>query len=87
MQMRNNGAWLPIVASVGVGAATYYSLTKGGKSLSNTLQQMVPFVSSIGGTQIGGQQQSSFQQTQPSQGTQSSTSTPSTYQDDELSIH
>ncbi|HET7628495.1 MAG TPA: hypothetical protein VFK44_08930 [Bacillales bacterium] len=80
MQMRNNNVWIPIVASVGVGAAAYYSMTKGGKNIQNALQQMVPFVTNLGGaTQAGGQQTQA--QGQGVQGTVSS------YEEDELSIH
>ncbi len=47
--------WLPIIASVGVGAAAYYSMTKNNQSLGRTVQNVLPFMSNMGGN--GGQQQ------------------------------
>ncbi|HEX7063540.1 MAG TPA: hypothetical protein VF199_00600, partial [Bacillales bacterium] len=69
MQMRQKGMWLPLMASVGIGAAAYYSMTKNGRSMGKTMQQMVPFVSSMsmGG---GGQQQPQQQQQLSQQGQQ-----------------
>ncbi|MFC4022196.1 hypothetical protein ACFOUV_00025 [Oceanobacillus longus] len=43
MQNRN-GMWLPILASVGVGAATYYSMTRNNQNLGQTVQKMMPFL-------------------------------------------
>ncbi|CDQ39265.1 MULTISPECIES: hypothetical protein [Virgibacillus] len=45
--MQKNGVWLPIIASVGVGAATYYTMTKNNQNLGQTMQQMIPFVSQM----------------------------------------
>lgn len=56
--MQRNAMWLPIVASVGVGAATYYTMTKNNQNLGQTMQKMVPFVSQMGG---GGNQQQAGQ--------------------------
>ncbi|HLR62569.1 MAG TPA: hypothetical protein VK097_09020 [Lentibacillus sp.] len=47
--MQNNNMWLPLIASVGVGAATYYSMTKNNRNFGQTMQQMVPFVSQMSG--------------------------------------
>ncbi|PWA13579.1 hypothetical protein DCC39_00280 [Pueribacillus theae] len=47
--MQQQKIWIPLIASVGVGAATFYSMTKNGKSMGQTMQQMVPFVASMGG--------------------------------------
>ncbi|WP_010532332.1 hypothetical protein [Lentibacillus jeotgali] len=47
--MQNNNMWLPLIASVGVGAATYYSMTRNNRNFGQTMQQMVPFVSQMGG--------------------------------------
>jgi hypothetical protein len=50
--MQKNMAWLPIVASVGVGAATYYTMTRNNQNLGQTVQKMMPFLtgSSSGNT-------------------------------------
>ncbi|WP_164668312.1 hypothetical protein [Virgibacillus doumboii] len=47
--MQRNGMWLPIIASIGVGAATYYSMTKNNQNLGQTMQSMIPFVSQMSG--------------------------------------
>ncbi|PAV30102.1 hypothetical protein CIL05_06460 [Virgibacillus profundi] len=53
--MQKNGMWLPLIASVGVGAATYYTMTKNNQNLGQTMQKMVPFVSQMsGGNNSGG---------------------------------
>ncbi|WP_174614089.1 hypothetical protein [Virgibacillus ihumii] len=50
--MQKNQMWLPLIASVGVGAATYYTMTKNNQNLGQTMQKMVPFVTQMnsGGT-------------------------------------
>ncbi|WP_158591819.1 hypothetical protein [Oceanobacillus halophilus] len=48
MGMRNQN-WLPIIASVGVGAATYYTMTKNNQSLGQTVQKVLPFVTGMSG--------------------------------------
>ncbi|MFD1038191.1 hypothetical protein ACFQ3N_07165 [Virgibacillus byunsanensis] len=52
---RNNNMWIPLIASVGLGAATYYTMTKNNQSFGQTMQKMVPFVTQMGGN--GNQQQ------------------------------
>ncbi|WP_382358580.1 hypothetical protein [Lentibacillus kimchii] len=42
--------WLPLIASVGVGAATYYSMTRSNQ-FSQAMQQMIPFVSRMNNEQ------------------------------------
>ncbi|MBM7573202.1 hypothetical protein [Aquibacillus albus] len=56
------GRVLPILASVGIGAAAYYSMTRG-KGMGNMAQQFIPF----GGNQNqqGQQQQNQQQQNLP----------------------
>ncbi|MFD1362309.1 hypothetical protein [Lentibacillus salinarum] len=44
---KNNNMWLPLIASVGVGAATYYSMTRNNRNFGQAMQQMVPFVSQM----------------------------------------
>jgi hypothetical protein len=56
--MQNNGVWIPLIASVGVGAATFYSMTKHNQNLGQTMQQMIPLVAQMNGNNSGGQQQS-----------------------------
>ncbi|GGA82651.1 hypothetical protein [Ornithinibacillus halotolerans] len=48
--MQTRGKWLPILASVGVGAATYYTMRKNNQSLSQTIAKMVPFVTGMKNT-------------------------------------
>ena len=55
--MQNNGVWIPLIASVGVGAATFYSMTKHNQNLGQTMQQMIPLVAQMNGGNSGGQQQ------------------------------
>jgi len=48
--MQNNkGMWLPLIASVGVGAATYYTMTKNNSNFGQTVQKMAPIVAGMGG--------------------------------------
>ncbi|MFC0300957.1 hypothetical protein ACFFIS_08995 [Virgibacillus soli] len=54
--MKNNGVWLPLIASVGVGAATYYTMTKNNQGVGQTLQKMIPFVSQMSGGSSGDSQ-------------------------------
>lgn len=48
--------WLPIIASVGVGAATYYTMTKNNQNIGQTMQKMIPFVSQMSGNSGGNSQ-------------------------------
>ncbi|MFZ3579826.1 hypothetical protein [Virgibacillus sp. DJP39] len=57
--MDKNAMWVPLLASVGVGAATYYTMTKNNQSLGQTMQKMVPFVTQMGGSQQQGSGSSS----------------------------
>ncbi|RDW15919.1 hypothetical protein [Oceanobacillus chungangensis] len=47
--MEKNGMWIPLIASVGVGAATFYTMTKNNQGLGQTVQNMLPFMSNMGG--------------------------------------
>ncbi|MGP4108241.1 hypothetical protein [Virgibacillus sp. L01] len=51
--MQRNDMWIPLLASLGVGAATYYSMTKNNQNFGQTMQKMMPFVSQMnnGGNQ------------------------------------
>ncbi|MCP8615533.1 hypothetical protein [Salirhabdus salicampi] len=45
--MKNQtGNWLPLAASVGIGVAAYYSMTKG-QGIGKTVQQFLPMISGI----------------------------------------
>ncbi|MFD2761900.1 hypothetical protein ACFSUO_13155 [Lentibacillus juripiscarius] len=44
---QNNNMWLPLIASVGVGAATYYSMTRNNNNFGQAMQQMIPVVSQM----------------------------------------
>ncbi|WP_217589818.1 hypothetical protein [Lentibacillus saliphilus] len=52
--MQKNGMWLPLLASVGVGAATFYTMTKNKQNLGQTVGKMLPFVSQMGSGQNSG---------------------------------
>jgi len=70
IRMQNNqGIWLPLIASVGVGAATYFTMTNNNSNIGQTVQQMVPIVASMAGHQSN--QTNQANQTQQNQGTQS----------------
>lgn len=45
--MQKNDMWLPIIASIGVGAATYYTMSKNNHSIGQTFQKVVPFVTQM----------------------------------------
>ncbi|MBT2755529.1 hypothetical protein J7E71_06090 [Mesobacillus foraminis] len=53
--MRRQGMWLPILASAGIGAAAYYSMTKG-KNISQAMQSVMPLVTGITGSGSRGRQ-------------------------------
>ncbi|MFS0635151.1 hypothetical protein AB1K84_04560 [Mesobacillus foraminis] len=53
--MRRQGMWLPILASAGIGAAAYYSMTKG-KNIGQAMQAVMPLVSGITGSGSRGRQ-------------------------------
>ncbi|TLS37413.1 hypothetical protein FCL54_09690 [Pseudalkalibacillus caeni] len=46
--MQNQGKWLPFVASVGLGAAAYYNMTRN-QNFGGTMQQMIPLVTGLSG--------------------------------------
>ncbi|MFC3040167.1 hypothetical protein ACFOGI_07865 [Virgibacillus xinjiangensis] len=45
--MQRNGMWLPLIASVGVGAATYYTMTRNDQNFGETMQKMIPLVTQM----------------------------------------
>lgn len=47
--MQKNGIWLPLLASIGIGAATFYTMSKNNQNLGQTIQKVVPFVSGMTG--------------------------------------
>src|SRR5690625_2187872 len=55
--MDKNGIWMPLIASVGVGAATFYTMTSNNQNFGQTMRQMIPLVSQMSGSNGGGQQQ------------------------------
>ncbi len=46
--------WLPILASIGVGAAAYYTISRNNHSVRQTMQKVLPFVSQMN---VGGNSQ------------------------------
>lgn len=51
--MQNNGMWLPLIASIGVGAVTYYTISKNNHSIGQTFQKVMPYVSQMSGGNSG----------------------------------
>jgi len=47
--MQKNGIWIPLIASVGVGAATFYTMTRNNEDIGQAIQKVVPFVSQLNG--------------------------------------
>ncbi|HLS35960.1 MAG TPA: hypothetical protein VK061_06955 [Bacillota bacterium] len=45
--MNNKNMWIPLVASIGVGAATYYAVSKNNQSIRSAVQQVLPIVSQV----------------------------------------
>lgn len=46
MNVGENSIWIPLIASIGVGAATFYSMTSRKQNLGQALLQAAPFFSS-----------------------------------------
>ncbi len=46
MNNQQEGIWVPLIASVGIGAVAFYSMTRG-KGVEQTIQQSFPFVADI----------------------------------------
>ncbi|MFY4776955.1 hypothetical protein [Metabacillus sp. RGM 3146] len=46
--MEKQQIWLPLIAAAGIGAAAFYSMTKGQKSIGQSMQQFVPLVAGMG---------------------------------------
>lgn len=47
--MDKNNIWIPLIASIGVGAATFYTMSKNNESIGQTLQKVVPVLSNVAG--------------------------------------
>jgi len=59
--MQKNGMWIPLVASLGVGAATYYAMSKNNQSLEQAVQKVLPMVShTMGGNSSNSGQMGPF---------------------------
>ncbi|WP_368652419.1 hypothetical protein AB4Y30_11720 [Ornithinibacillus sp. 4-3] len=48
--MEKNNLWLPIIASLGVGAATFYTMSRNNQTIGQTIQKVVPFVTQMSNT-------------------------------------
>lgn len=64
MQQQQQQIWFPLVASIGIGAAAFYSMTRG-QGTGQTLQQFIPLAAGMGGKQAPQMQQ--MQQMQQNQ--------------------
>ncbi|MRH41796.1 hypothetical protein GH741_03810 [Aquibacillus halophilus] len=63
--MAKQGGMMPVIASVGIGAAAYYSMTRG-KGVGNMAQQFMPGMAGMAGQGQGQQQnQNQNNQSQP----------------------
>ncbi len=47
MQMKKSEMLLPLLASIGVGAVTFYSMSKNDNSLAKTAQEVAPMLSTL----------------------------------------
>lgn len=47
--MNRNKIWIPLIASLGVGAATFYTISKNNEPIGQTLQKVVPVLSNMAG--------------------------------------
>ncbi|MFD5852796.1 hypothetical protein ACFWGC_21750 [Cytobacillus pseudoceanisediminis] len=56
MQQQQQQIWFPLVASIGIGAAAFYSMTRG-QGTGQTLQQFIPLAAGMGGNQATQMQQ------------------------------
>lgn len=45
--MQKSNKWIPIITSVGVGAATFYTLSKQNQGMEATLQKVMPFLTQM----------------------------------------
>lgn len=46
-KMQRNTMWLPLIASIGVGAVTYYAISKNNHSVGQTFQKVMPYISQM----------------------------------------
>lgn len=70
LQQQQQQIWFPLVASVGIGAVAFYSMTRG-QGTAQALQQFIPLATGIGGKgQQMQQQQQNNQQNQPNSNNQ-----------------
>ena len=51
MIMKINDIWLPLIASIGVGAATFYTMSKSDKPMSKAVENVSPMLSNLTSTQ------------------------------------
>lgn len=47
--MNKNNIWIPLLASLGVGAATFYTISKNNEPIGQTIQKVVPVLSNMAG--------------------------------------
>lgn len=45
--LNKSNMWLPILASIGVGAATFYTMSKGNAPISKAMQTVAPMLSNM----------------------------------------
>lgn len=45
--MQKSNVWIPLITSVGVGAATFYTLSKNNHGMEAALQKVMPFITQM----------------------------------------
>lgn len=53
--MKNANMWLTILASVGVGAAAYYSMSKSDQPMSKAMESVAPMLTNMTNSNSGGE--------------------------------
>ncbi|MEI3606138.1 hypothetical protein SPD48_10575 [Pseudogracilibacillus sp. SE30717A] len=55
--MKKSDMWLTILASIGVGAAAYYTISKSDKPMSKAIESVTPMLSGMSGSGMSGMTQ------------------------------
>lgn len=62
-QLNKSDMWIALAASVGVGAATFYTMSKSDKPLKNAIESMTPVLSDLTAEETNANQQQIQNQT------------------------
>lgn len=66
--MKKSDIWIALAASVGVGAATFYTMSKSDKPLNKAMQSVTPMLSSLTTNESSGNHQQMQNQTMETMG-------------------